>query len=154
MEPGPGPKVLISPQVKDKAPSMKGNVNARKSLTSVSRVVSKTSVLGAEDDDDISIANLAVPYRDKVRRMKLDIARHKGIIACTAVASFAFATYFLLAAVSMLAIHCMHPTPENSVAVRMGFSPVNIAITLMAMGVGCATLSLSLAYSIEDINWS
>lgn len=85
--------------------------------------------------------------------LRLDLSRHKGIIASTVVTMFCFATFFLLVSVIMIVAHFASGKPENTVAARMGLDPINIAVTLMAMGVGCSTISMSLAYAIEDINW-
>lgn len=122
--------------------------------TSARRAVSSVSMMAADDGDDVSIASLSAPYRDKLRSIKLELNRHKGIIASTSVAAFAFATYFLVVATCMLLIHGCSSKADTSVAIKMGFNPINIAVTLMAMGVGCATLAMSLAYSIEDVNWA
>ncbi|XP_040358023.1 uncharacterized protein LOC121047102 [Ixodes scapularis] len=93
-------------------------------------------------------------YKEKMKLVRLELVRHKGLIATTSVALFCFASYFLIVSVVMLFFHAKAAEPSDSLAVRMGFHPINIAVTLMAMGVGCATVSMALAFSIEDINWA
>ncbi|XP_075556343.1 uncharacterized protein LOC142588462 isoform X3 [Dermacentor variabilis] len=93
-------------------------------------------------------------FRERLRAVRLEVIRHKGIIAATSVTAFCFATYFILVAVLMIIMYAVADRPEDRVSARMGFNPINIAVTLMAMGVGCSALALSLAFSIEDINWA
>ncbi|XP_077561563.1 uncharacterized protein LOC144177855 [Haemaphysalis longicornis] len=108
-----------------------------------------------EDEDQLSsVSTCGTAFRDRLRTVRLEVIRHKGIIAVTAVSVFSFATYFFAVSVIMILVHATSSRPEDSVAVRMGFNPINIAITLMAMGVACSALSLALAMSIEDINWA
>ncbi|XP_075721800.1 uncharacterized protein LOC142765111 [Rhipicephalus microplus] len=106
-----------------------------------------------DDDDLMSTTSSITAFRERLRDVRLEVVRHKGLIATTVVAMFCFATYFLLVAVIMIAMYVTAERPEDRVAARMGLNPVNIAVTLMAMGVGCSALALSLAYAIEDISW-
>ncbi|XP_054927697.1 uncharacterized protein [Dermacentor andersoni] len=93
-------------------------------------------------------------FRERLRAVRLEVIRHKGIIAAASVTAFCFATYFILVAVLMIIMYAVADRPEDRVSARMGFNPINIAVTLMAMGVGCSALALALAFSIEDINWA
>ncbi|XP_065291054.1 uncharacterized protein [Dermacentor albipictus] len=107
-----------------------------------------------EDDDLASTTSSVVAFRERLRAVRLEVIRHKGIIAVTSVTAFCFATYFILVAVLMIVMYAVADRPEDRVSARMGFNPINIAVTLMAMGVGCSALALALAFSIEDINWA
>lgn len=122
-------------------------------LTPSPSLARSTSPNFYDDDDLMSTTSSIMAFRDRLREVRLEVIRHKGIIAVTAVTMFCFATYFLLVAVIMIVTYAVADRPEDRVAARMGFNPINIAVTLMAMGVGCSAISLSLAYSIEDINW-
>ncbi|XP_077524239.1 uncharacterized protein LOC144135446 isoform X2 [Amblyomma americanum] len=106
------------------------------------------------DDDNFSTVSSTTVFKERVRAIRLELLRHKGIIAATSLTAFCFATYFFLVAVIMIVLYAVADRPEDRVAARMGFNPINIAITLMAMGVGCSALAMSLAFSIEDINWA
>lgn len=106
------------------------------------------------DDDDLSTVSSISVFKDRVRAIRLELVRHKGIIAATSVTAFSFATYFFIVSIIMIVMYAVADRPEDRVAARMGFNPINIAITLMAMGVGCSALAMSLAFSIEDINWA
>ncbi|XP_049526057.1 uncharacterized protein LOC119457460 isoform X2 [Dermacentor silvarum] len=107
-----------------------------------------------DDDDMVSTTSSVTAFRERMRAVRLEVIRHKGIIATTAVTAFCFATYFILVAVLMMVMYAVAERPEDRVSARMGFNPINIAVTLMAMGVGCSALALALAFSIEDINWA
>ncbi|XP_075556342.1 uncharacterized protein LOC142588462 isoform X2 [Dermacentor variabilis] len=126
----------------------------KKSTSSQNRLGLFSPSFFDEDDDLASTTSSVMAFRERLRAVRLEVIRHKGIIAATSVTAFCFATYFILVAVLMIIMYAVADRPEDRVSARMGFNPINIAVTLMAMGVGCSALALSLAFSIEDINWA
>ncbi|XP_054927696.1 uncharacterized protein [Dermacentor andersoni] len=150
--PGPASPPAAPPQKKLEVIIMGSKPKKSTSLQNRPGVVSPS--VFDEDDDLVSTTSSVMAFRERLRAVRLEVIRHKGIIAAASVTAFCFATYFILVAVLMIIMYAVADRPEDRVSARMGFNPINIAVTLMAMGVGCSALALALAFSIEDINWA